>query len=251
MRFKKGFTLAEILIVLMVIGALATMTIPALMKGVDEARYKTAYKKAYNALVNLCAMEKISGNMPSGAGNDAVTAMFNLLRTNLSVRDYALASASPADSGNVLSQSAFHSDVRGATTEDTFENNATDKVGTDDEIVYQAGTTSPWITTEDNMAYQVIGLTTAPTGGCGTKAVINGTGTNQGIAQACLTVLVDVNGLTQGPNRVQEATPTGFTETTTLPTLTKDRYYIYIGTDGATAGSKKNTVTGRIVADLK
>ena len=47
MRIKKGFTLAEILIVLMVIGIIATMTIPGLMKGVQEAQYKTAYKKAY------------------------------------------------------------------------------------------------------------------------------------------------------------------------------------------------------------
>ena len=44
-----GFTLAEILIVLMVIGIIATMTIPGLMKGVQEAQYKTAYKKAYFA----------------------------------------------------------------------------------------------------------------------------------------------------------------------------------------------------------
>ena len=45
MRIKKGFTLAEILIVLMVIGVIATMTIPSLMKGVAEAQYKAAYKK--------------------------------------------------------------------------------------------------------------------------------------------------------------------------------------------------------------
>ena len=45
MRIKKGFTLAEILIVLMVIGVIATMTVPSLMKGVNEATYKTAYKK--------------------------------------------------------------------------------------------------------------------------------------------------------------------------------------------------------------
>ena len=44
MRIKKGFTLAEILIVLMVIGAIATITVPSIIKGVKEAQIKTAYK---------------------------------------------------------------------------------------------------------------------------------------------------------------------------------------------------------------
>ena len=30
-----------------------------------------------------------------------------------------------------------------------------------------------------------------------------------------------------------------------------NQYYIFVGRDGATAGSKKVTVTGRIVGDLK
>ena len=47
MRIKKGFTLAEILIVLMVIGVIATMTIPSVMKGVVDAQIKTGYKRRY------------------------------------------------------------------------------------------------------------------------------------------------------------------------------------------------------------
>ena len=50
MRLKKGFTLAEILIVLMVIGVIATLTVPTMMKGVTEAQLKTSYKKAYNTI---------------------------------------------------------------------------------------------------------------------------------------------------------------------------------------------------------
>ena len=59
MRFKKGFTLAEILIVLMVIGVIATMTVPSMMKGVQEAQYKTGFKKAYNTITNLYAMLQV------------------------------------------------------------------------------------------------------------------------------------------------------------------------------------------------
>ena len=50
MRLKKGFTLAEILIVLMVIGAIATMTIPSLMQSTSQQEYKAAFKKAISML---------------------------------------------------------------------------------------------------------------------------------------------------------------------------------------------------------
>ena len=88
MRIKKGFTLAEVLIVLMVIGAIATMTIPSLMKGVTETQWKTAYKKAYNAVINLTAMERIAGSLPSTADATGVGLMFQSLQSNLSAKDY-------------------------------------------------------------------------------------------------------------------------------------------------------------------
>ncbi len=45
--FKKGFTLAEVLITLGIIGIIAAMTIPTLLQNTDEAQLKTAWKKAY------------------------------------------------------------------------------------------------------------------------------------------------------------------------------------------------------------
>lgn len=48
-RFKPGFTLAEVLITLGIIGVVAAMTIPTLMNKTGEAEFKTAYKKAYSA----------------------------------------------------------------------------------------------------------------------------------------------------------------------------------------------------------
>lgn len=44
---KQGFTLAETLITLMIIGVIAVMTIPALKDHSDEAKYVAAVKKAY------------------------------------------------------------------------------------------------------------------------------------------------------------------------------------------------------------
>ena len=47
---KNGFTLAEVLITLAIIGVVATMTLPALMSNTQEQQAKTAYKKAINTL---------------------------------------------------------------------------------------------------------------------------------------------------------------------------------------------------------
>ena len=50
MMKKNGFTLAEVLITLAIIGVVATMTLPALMSNTQEQQAKTAYKKAINTL---------------------------------------------------------------------------------------------------------------------------------------------------------------------------------------------------------
>lgn len=47
---KAGFTLAEVLTTLMVIGVVAAMTIPTLINSTSDAQYKAAYKKAMSVL---------------------------------------------------------------------------------------------------------------------------------------------------------------------------------------------------------
>ena len=47
---KNGFTLAEVLITLAIIGVVATLTLPALMTNTAEQQYKTALKKGINTL---------------------------------------------------------------------------------------------------------------------------------------------------------------------------------------------------------
>lgn len=45
---KPGFTLAEVLITLGIIGVVAAITIPTLMNSIQDNQYKVAYKKAYS-----------------------------------------------------------------------------------------------------------------------------------------------------------------------------------------------------------
>ena len=62
MMKKNGFTLAEVLITLTIIGVVAMMTLPALMTNVAEQQAKTGIKKAINTLTEAAQMsEAISG----------------------------------------------------------------------------------------------------------------------------------------------------------------------------------------------
>ncbi len=48
--YKFAFTLAEVLITLGIIGVVAAMTIPTLMKNTQDTELKTAWKKEYSVL---------------------------------------------------------------------------------------------------------------------------------------------------------------------------------------------------------
>ncbi len=62
MMKKNGFTLAEVLITLAIIGVVATLTLPALMTNTQEQQAKTAFKKGINTLTEAAQMNQaISG----------------------------------------------------------------------------------------------------------------------------------------------------------------------------------------------
>lgn len=50
---KEGFTLAEVLITLGIIGVVASLTIPILQKSIEEAQFKSALKKNYSILSSV------------------------------------------------------------------------------------------------------------------------------------------------------------------------------------------------------
>jgi prepilin-type N-terminal cleavage/methylation domain-containing protein len=47
---KSGFTLAEVLITLLIIGVVASLVIPALINDIQQAEFKTGWKKAYSEI---------------------------------------------------------------------------------------------------------------------------------------------------------------------------------------------------------
>ena len=253
MRMKKGFTLAEILIVLMVIGVIATMTIPSLMKGVTEAQYKAAYKKAYNTIVNLVAMEKISGQLPSQADSTQAAIFMSSMVSNLSVKEFIasnkLDSGVVALAGQAVPRIVVASQVLGP-----------QQGASANGITPTAGSDASWVITDDGIGYAVV---LGGTGGsdCANKAEINAAvSAASAIKLSCMVVVVDVNGLYKGPNRIErQSTVAGsfsgnadeVASTAKMTTLSRDRYYIYVGADGATHGNAAYTVSGRIINDLK
>ena len=243
MRIKKGFTLAEILIVLMVIGVIATMTVPSLMKGVNEATYKTAFKKAFNAITNIAAVEKIAGQLPTSNSVTSAKNFFASLNSNLSVKEFyddTLGSTELLTSETTNTKITWQSTTYGSTTGD-------DKTATncgDDE--------SPWIITEDGLAYKVLRTTNVGADGCNSKATIMEQDSALDAAKnSCLIIAVDVNGLAKGPNKLEPQVANGVSSSAKLNQLEGDRYYIFIGNDGASPGPKAYTVSGRLMSDMK
>ncbi len=58
LNFKTGFTLAEILIVLTIIGVIASLTIPNLLYTIQRDQFTAAYKKTYSNLVQAISSVK-------------------------------------------------------------------------------------------------------------------------------------------------------------------------------------------------
>ena len=99
---KNGFTLAEVLITLAIIGVVATMTLPALMTNTGEQQAKTGLKKGINTLTEAVTMnESVAGfgydnitmDSPtaiSGFTDDAADdqSLFGILANNCSI-DYS------------------------------------------------------------------------------------------------------------------------------------------------------------------
>ena len=90
MTKRFGFTLAEVLITLGIIGVVAAMTMPTLMNATNGAQYKTAYKKALSVIsqavvLNLALDDYDLGTTTSTGTGANDFSMFNLLKNRTNV----------------------------------------------------------------------------------------------------------------------------------------------------------------------
>jgi prepilin-type N-terminal cleavage/methylation domain-containing protein len=85
---KKGFTLAEVLITLVIIGVIASMTIPTLMNSTNSQEFKVGLKKAISALNQAMSLNYALENTKVGSSSDLQSAsdvVTNLFQKRMSV----------------------------------------------------------------------------------------------------------------------------------------------------------------------
>ena len=87
----KGFTLAEVLITLAIIGVVATMTLPALLNNTAEQQYKTGLKKGINTLTEAANMNQaidgwdFSSITSADVSDESVQSVYALLQKRTAV----------------------------------------------------------------------------------------------------------------------------------------------------------------------
>ena len=171
MTKRFGFTLAEVLITLGIIGVVAAMTMPTLINQTNGAQYKAAYKKALSAI------------------SQGIT-------LNVALDDYDLKDLSGNDSGNGTLLSLFKKRMNVVNSYDkaTVPNYSyTNGVGTAGQTVPATNTT---VFFNDGSMFSFV----ATTAGCtknASGAIVDAAGTSS----ANCTGFIDVNGL-KGPNKM-------------------------------------------------
>lgn len=108
MMKKNGFTLAEVLITLAIIGVVATLTLPALMTNTAEQQAKTALKKGINTLTEAAQTNQAIAGFDYASFKDTATgsetnqSLYALLanRTNVDYRKTNSASTRSIVDGN-------------------------------------------------------------------------------------------------------------------------------------------------------
>ncbi len=95
MMKKNGFTLAEVLITLAIIGVVATLTLPALMTNTQEQQARTGLKKGINTLTEAAQMNQAIAGFDYASFNETSTddtesqSLYGLLANRTNV-DYQL-----------------------------------------------------------------------------------------------------------------------------------------------------------------
>ena len=84
-RFKRGFTLAEVLITLAIIGVVAAISIPSVISNSQQQEFKTGLRKAVSVLNSAITMNMaIDGESPYENAD-----LFNYLQRHMSVLEVA------------------------------------------------------------------------------------------------------------------------------------------------------------------
>ena len=84
---KLGFTLAEVLITLVIIGVIAAMTVPTLMNNTNAQEFRSALKKAISGVNQALTLHYALEGMSASDYSSAATIVDDVFKTRMSVID--------------------------------------------------------------------------------------------------------------------------------------------------------------------
>ena len=223
MTKRFGFTLAEVLITLGIIGVVAAMTMPTLMNQTNGAQYKAAYKKALSAIAQGVTLNVA---LDGGSFADTTTASAGDVKTAGSVAKLL------NDRMNIVKSVGANPGAGYTLPSVSFECDS-DKFTTS---ACAAGTVTPdtYLFFNDGSMFAIEAASTACTAGVdgGTAKVCHG--------------FIDVNGA-KGPNKVvtdashpTDIYPVEFYDQTILPASAAAKAVLY---DGSATSSNTTTTT--------
>ena len=82
-----GFTLAEVLITLVIIGVIAAMTVPTLMQNTNAQEYRTAFKKSISALSQALSLSYALDGITASDCSSVTELVDDIFKKRLSVID--------------------------------------------------------------------------------------------------------------------------------------------------------------------
>lgn len=85
MNKKSGFTLAEVLVTLMIIGVIASMTVPSLMQNTAQQEYKAALKKAVSTMNQAIAMNYALDGVDASADEYMGTKFVEMMKKRMNI----------------------------------------------------------------------------------------------------------------------------------------------------------------------
>jgi len=190
-------------------------------------------------------MLSVEGKMPVSAADTEIINFFIAMMENMSVREITDAPSSSRQPAARASARQITYTVDGTTK--TFGSGTANAFTS--ESTWPADDASHlWVTADDGVAYTIIKGES-----CRSKARLTQETEIANLQKAsCLTIIADVNGLAKTPNLIEPQSDIPLDDQTSdMDTLTGDQYYIFVGSDGITTGSKLTNAGARIIADMK
>lgn len=220
MSKQRAFTLAEILIVLTIVGVMAVMTIPSLLQNANSQQKIAMFKKGFNAVSNAYATE-FATKTPPKDNNDGEK-LWEALNNQLNVKYYV-----NTNTGD-----------KKYTIEDAKEIDWEKRV----------------IMTEDGIGYRVTRGNAEDNFQCQSKLTVNKVKSGSDlVSSSCLNIGVLLDNAYKIANKVEcqyNYSESSSGDTQDLNNLKCNAIWLPVAKEGITAGNPDCTITGRIISGV-